>query len=421
MEKLLKDVLERILPTEKEKHAIFTQVTRIENIGREIMPEGVKIVLVGSLAKKTWLRASKDIDLFFLFEPGFDLEDTLPLLHKIADKLEGERELLYAQHPYLHLHIQPEDEFYEVDLVPGYNVPPDQIISAVDRSPYHTEFVKANLASTDEARLLKKFLKGIGCYGADMAFEGFSGYLCELLVIKFGSFLGVLKAASGWKPPVKLEGLVEHSSKTQFRSALVLRDPVDPERNVAAAVSRKMLNQFIRASKEFLEEPSEKFFFRESFPDIELKERDEIITVKVEGDDVSKEIFVSQVRALMHSCVKSLNRYGFLVERYELFGDSFALILKNRTLPEEEIHQGPPCNMKSHCEKFKEKWPDAFEEKGKLKVRRKREFTDAKKFLKTFFSKNLPNHIKSVKIVEPKGDLRRRVALFVENIPSWRY
>jgi len=43
---------------------------------------------------------------------------------------------------------------------------------------------------------LKQFMKGIGVYGSELRRRGFSGYLTELLVINYGSFLGVLKEAS---------------------------------------------------------------------------------------------------------------------------------------------------------------------------------------------------------------------------------
>ncbi len=425
MEKLLEGVLERIVPSEEEEHAIFTQATRLQRIGEKVMPKSVKAVLVGSLAKGTWLRNKADIDLFFLFQPFFPLEEAMPLLHKVADELEGERELLYAQHPYLHVHFRDTlggEKIYEADLVPAYDVPPDKIRSAVDRSPYHTEFVRENLASPDDARLLKQFCSGIGVYGADMVHQGFSGYLCELLVIRFGSFRDAVEEAAAWEVPQKVEGLVEHSSKMEFGEPLVLRDPVDPDRNVAAAVSEKTLKKFIKACKAFVKKPTEKFFFKESLPDIPLESMEGLLVVKVKADEATEDIIASQTRSLMLWTVGQLNCQGFQVERYELFEEAFAVIVKNEKLPEEEIHEGPPLKLEEHCEKFMEKWPDAYEENGKLKVVRKREFTDARSFLEAVLPKHLPNHVQDVEVVKkPRGKLKKRVAVFVEGIPSWRF
>ena len=39
-----------------------------------------------------------------------------------------------------------------------------------------------------EVRILKKFFLHIGVYGAEIAKEGFSGYVSEVLISYFGSF-----------------------------------------------------------------------------------------------------------------------------------------------------------------------------------------------------------------------------------------
>ena len=409
MEKLLKSVLARITPDEKEKSAVMGKVTLIETIARRLLPKGTKMMLVGSLAKDTWLKGSTDIDMFFLFEPDFDLESAMPLLHKIADELHGEKELLYAQHPYIHVHF----DGYEADLVPAYDVPSTDIKSAVDRTPYHVEFVKENLVTTDEVLLLKQFAKGVGVYGADMVHEGFSGYLCELLVIKYGSFAETLKSAEKWSVPMKLEDV-------DMEGALVMSDPVDPNRNVAAAVSEETLKKFIRAAKEFLKEPSEKFFFRAETPEVGFGKMDNLFVVELEHDKATEDIVASQERCLMLGVVEKLNEYGFRVERYERFPGAFALLMHAIEVPAEYVHNGPPLTLKENAEKFREKWPKAYEEDGRLKVKAKRQFTKAKDYL-THLLKDLPNHIRSAKIAEPEGKLKKEVGVFVRDIPSWRF
>ncbi|MBS7613865.1 hypothetical protein KEJ48_06465, partial [Candidatus Bathyarchaeota archaeon] len=41
-----------------------------------------------------------------------------------------------------------------------------------------------------------KFAKGIGVYGADIKTGGFSGYLCELLIVSYGDFIKTVESAS---------------------------------------------------------------------------------------------------------------------------------------------------------------------------------------------------------------------------------
>ena len=57
---------------------------------------------------------------------------------------------------------------------------------AADKSPFHTEYVtnKLDEEKRDQVRLLKKFLKSLGIYGAEIAKNGFSGYVTEVLILK---------------------------------------------------------------------------------------------------------------------------------------------------------------------------------------------------------------------------------------------
>ena len=100
----------------------------------------------------------------------------------------------------------------------------------------------------DDVLLLKQFMKGIGVYGSELKVGGFSGYLAELLVLCYGSFAGVLQAA------IRLEAGNVHrpgraSGKKTHDEPLVVVDPVDPNRNVAAALTLDKMFQFAAASR----------------------------------------------------------------------------------------------------------------------------------------------------------------------------
>ena len=90
----------------------------------------------------------------------------------------------------------------QLRLYPCYKIEDaSQKLSAVDRTPLHTKYVKENLKENQKSdvRLFKQFLRGISCYGAEAEIEGFSGYLCEILVIKYKNFKGLIENASKWK------------------------------------------------------------------------------------------------------------------------------------------------------------------------------------------------------------------------------
>ena len=92
----------------------------------------------------------------------------------------------YAEHPYIRGYYKN----YKIEIVPCYKIEKaSQKLSAVDRTPLHTQFIKENLKENQkkEVRLLKQFLIGIDWYGAEADVEGFSGYLCEILILTFKS------------------------------------------------------------------------------------------------------------------------------------------------------------------------------------------------------------------------------------------
>ncbi len=125
----------------------------------------------------------------------------------------------------------------DVDLVPCYHVDSaTRIQSAVDRTPFHTRYITDRINGLiDDVLLLKQFTKAGGIYGSDQMTEGFSGYLCELLILYYGGFTPLIRAAATWRPGLVID--IENHVAKKFDEPLVVIDPVDPKRNVAAAVS----------------------------------------------------------------------------------------------------------------------------------------------------------------------------------------
>ena len=154
-----------------------------------------------------------------------------------------------------------------VNIVPCFKVKVGKWISATDRTPFHTDYIKSYLDDNlvKEVRLLKRFMKGINVYGAEIKVGGFSGYLCELLVLNYGSFLNVLSSVSNWKKRtiIDYEGHYKGNNKIKekFVEPLIIVDPVDKERNVAAAVRKERYNDFVAASRAFLKSPHLNFFY----------------------------------------------------------------------------------------------------------------------------------------------------------------
>jgi len=332
MGEVLNEVLKRVKPDEEERAFVKTLMDELREITEETAGElnlSVKPYFVGSLAKDTYLAGDHDVDLFLAFPLETPLrtlrERGLKLGRAIAEKLDS-YEVAYAEHPY----VRASYKGISVDLVPCYDVKSwRDVRTAVDRSILHTRWVNENVEGrNDEVRLLKRFLKGIQVYGSEVYVRGFSGYLAELLIIEYGSFLDVLERADILRkgvidPANWLDEEPELARRTVIREReedkpLVVIDPVDPRRNVAANLSWEKYGRFYYKSLEFLKRPSIDFFFLRqrhygNYID-ELRERGTtLVTLIVDVVDVVDDVLIPQLERSARGFERVLTREGFNV------------------------------------------------------------------------------------------------------------
>jgi tRNA nucleotidyltransferase (CCA-adding enzyme) len=236
----------------------------------------------------------------------------------------------------------------------------------------HTGFVVDRLSTEgrDEVRILKRFMKGVGVYGAEVRVGGFSGYLCELLVIALGSFEGVLKAAAGWRggdivDPVG--GTDPEDLRKRFESPLIVPDPVDPMRNVASAVSETRFWEFSAAARAFLEGARWAFFYHEVV-DVDvggLLERvrghgfELVFLIVGDGDAEVPDVLWGQLYKSERALVAALGEAGFAVVRSGVWSDEasshvFVFELESVTLPVSVRRMGPPVRMLEGVRRFLE-------------------------------------------------------------------
>jgi len=370
-ERILDEVLSRVRPSEDEKKRVERVVQHTIKKINEIATEmGVRCtpLLVGSVAKGTWLR-NPDIDIFMMFPVDVSREDLERTGLEIGKRVAPAWEERYAEHPYVHTKIDD----LEMDIVPCYEVKsPDQKMSAVDRTPWHTEFVRKNLKpeQRDEVLLLKQFMKGIGVYGAEAKVEGFSGYVTELLIIKYGCFTGVLDAGARWRRRVRLS--IEPCPRevfSKFDAPMVFIDPVDSTRNVTAALSLESLATFIHASREASKNMKLEFFFpraREKPDPVKIREGalsrgTHIFGIRMKRPDIVDDILYPQVKKCLLTIQTAIQREGAEVLRIKHFckpGWILILIEVDRErLSNVFPHPGPPV-WHENAETFLKKWRD---------------------------------------------------------------
>ena len=364
--------LELIVPDEEETKRVGGLRLRIEReLTERLRDAGFRAVaeVHGSVARGTWLAGERDLDVFIVLDGGHGREALPGVLGLVKDYAgEGWVEA-YAEHPYL----MAEVDGFNVEFVPCFRVDPRKgLISSTDRTPLHTEFVRGRLTPRmlDEVRLLKRFMKGVGVYGAEVRVGGFSGYLCELLVIHLGSFEGVLEKAAEWKRGEVLDpvGVMDPAIlRERFGEPLIVPDPVDPERNVASAVSETSFWTMTAAARAFLKEPKRIFFYPDDRPveasrllgEIRVRESSLLFVVVGDGDVEVPDVLWGQLYKSERAISGFLSDSDFRVMRSGVWSDEasrhvFVFELEAAVLPGAALRMGPPVEMEENGRRFVE-------------------------------------------------------------------
>ncbi len=426
---VLNEVLARVTPSEEEKKKELELAKKIIKRIKAIEGKHVSVILCGSVARDTHLRNEKDLDIFVLFDESLSREEFEKEGLRIGKAVFKGHEhwMEYSEHPY----IKGIIEGFEVEIVPSYKVKKaSKLKSSVDRSPFHARFLKRHLKEEHkkEVRLLKAFIKGIKCYGADIANEGFSGYLVELLILKYGSFIECIKNASKWKPGTKIALKDSHLKKCKCSAPLVFPDPTDPKRNVASALSLEQFARFVVACRAFLAKPSLEFFFPKKTKPMrleklkkELRERSVIAIELPKKEKVAKDIIYGQLKRFKSFLENELEKLGFKVFNIKIFEleKSFCYFveLENAKLSEFSKVLGPPVfderNFKAFIERHSKAIAGPWIENERVVVlerRKLREANDAIRKLVKFIASNgkmpLKALLKKAKVLEGKEIIR---------------
>jgi tRNA nucleotidyltransferase (CCA-adding enzyme) len=392
-----KTVLDKIKPGKKEEDEMKSFTDKLMKASSKIS-KTAKPLLCGSIEKGTWLSEKNEVDLFLLFKPSLSKKELekkgLELAKKIVKAMKGKYVIAYAEHPYLRGTIGK----YQVDVVPCYEIAnPERIKSAVDRTPHHVKFVKANLKNPDDVRLLKQFCKANKCYGADLKTQGFSGYICELLIIKYGNFLNLVKEAAKWRAghAISFDGEVK-----KFKTPLIVIDPVDRNRNVGAALSAESFYRFVKACNDFIKKPNKDFFFMQEFKPYSIKElKKEFIKrgtrwylISFERPDVLDDILYPQLRRCIKAVDKLLEQNGFKILRSDFYCNKECILvfeMETWQVPKIMKNVGPDIYSK-HAEQFLKHYKEnkVFIEGENWVVEAEREFTTMLHFLKDLLRKS---------------------------------
>ncbi|MDY6965562.1 MAG: CCA tRNA nucleotidyltransferase [Halobacteriota archaeon] len=366
IETVTSEVLKNVKPSEEEKvelKALAKDV--IESVDKAASDLNVDAfgMLVGSTARDTWISGEKDIDVFIMLPTAMSREELESAGLTIAKNCAPEYEERYAEHPY----IRAKFGGYDVDIVPCFRVEdPSEIRSAVDRTPFHNEYIKREIRGLeDEVLLLKQFMRGVGVYGAELKIHGFSGYLCELLILKYRSFSDVVKSSSDWKFGETID--IKGTGTYEGDDPLIVIDPVDPNRNVAAAVSLDSYSRFIDASRSFMCGPDISYFFpppvspisKEDLARVIEERGTELIAIVLDVPDMVDDLLFPQLYKAERSVLGLLKRLDFCVFNSGVWAEGLKAVIllemEVSELPKIKKILGPPVTLKDRGENFKKK------------------------------------------------------------------
>ena len=410
---VLQGVLKEVTPTEQEKQMTGAILEKVRTATDEVLkPFGFSHIVAGSFVRDTWMPDKKEFDVFIMFPKRHSREklekDGLEIGKDIVKRLRGKHRIAFAEHPYVRASV----DGYEIDIVPCYKVDSAlRIKSAVDRTPFHNEWLSRHLFPKfiPEIRLLKRFCKGRSLYGSDTKTLGFSGYLCELLIINSRNFRALLESAAKWEPGkvlINLEGFpgfddTDYLHKKFPRQPLIVIDPVDPGRNVAASVSPESFMRFVFACREFLKKPSRDFFFEKPFRADPARLESEMLGrnsrflgFSFKPPDIIPDILWPQLRRTGKRVRDMLADSDFVVVSSDVWtndADKCVIFfeLEAGSLPKYRKITGPSVFSKKHTGEFITKYKD----RGRIWIENefwvaevRREFQEARPKLKEILS-----------------------------------
>ena len=369
---MLEKIKKQVTLSQEEDSAIKSTIKEFNSKIGPVLSENkieANIFVGGSVGKGSNLPGLHDIDIFVRFKEDGEISEMLQTVlescFKKIVRLKGSRD-----------YFKVDLNGFEIEVVPVlYITRSNQAKNITDHSPFHVNWSKRKSTNlVEDVKISKQFFRGIGAYGAESWIGGFSGHVIEILTVNYGGFKKLLTAISKWgdtafadvEKHYSNEKLARASiSESKQNSPLLVIDPVDKERNAAAAVTKEKYD-FLRAEVEsFLKKPKLNSFE-------ELVITDEDIKKLVKKNKLYLFSAKPESPKLDASGAKMLNHYKkilrmFTENNFELIDSGFFwdkkndgliwFILNPKELSKKHILKGPPTYESSlNIMKFKEKY-----------------------------------------------------------------
>lgn len=415
-----REVLRRITPSQVLPAIVSKTLQKLQ---AQIDHDQVlaSVVLGGSTAKGTYLAGDHDIDVFVRFDRQYDSSKISGLLGALLQKCFKDVTLVHGSRDYFHL-LEGKFTF---EFVPVLRVDSwEEAENVTDMSPLHVAYVREKILAkpslSDDIRLTKQFCKAAKVYGAESYIGGFSGHVIDLLIIYYGGFHALLRAASQWSarvvidPERRLDDPLTQMQEVKLQSPLVIVDPVQHDRNSAAAVTAPALARFRQKAAAYLcaSQSDQKTFFHivpldpgdiaQAYPDSRIIV---VILSPVPGKrDVSGAKCAKVYEFLLRESIES----GFypLESQWEFSqtGALLVFVFAKDLLSDLVEHVGPPVHRTDDVRRFSDAHETVLSRDGRAVAIEKRAFRDPLKFIKFCCTKSyVLERVKSAKVKEWKS------------------
>jgi len=410
---ILDDVLKEIQPDKNYEKEIFEKLNSIiKKINQN--QKNIKAVLGGSGAKGTWLKTF-DADIFVLFDYSKfkDKSDKLSdILEKILKKKFKNVTRLHGSRDY----FQIRQNNFTFEIIPILKIQKsEQSRNITDVSPLHSRWVLRHKKVINDMKLTKQFCQSQNIYGAESYIRGFSGYVCEILTVYYGSFVNLIRNAAKWPNKLVIDIEKYYKGKDVFKivntskliSPLVVIDPVQKDRNAAAALSTEKFEGFKKVAKDFLYNPSKEFFVKQDTKSLflKLKSKDKkaiILTVSPLSGKI--DVVGSKLLKIYEFLSQQAQKHDLKIIKSDWEWDKksdanfYFLFGKGKLSANIEI-EGPPISIKQHAEQFKKRHKKTFIKKGRLYAIGRREFLNPEDFFRNFIQREyIRENCRSVQI-----------------------
>jgi tRNA nucleotidyltransferase (CCA-adding enzyme) len=385
---VLKEVLEKINPSEEDLKFIKETLEEFkEKIERRIKEKKIDadVFVGGSFAKGTLIKKKDyDIDIFIRFDIKYRNENLSSITKNLLKNLDYS--VIHGSRDYFRISIR-KDIFFEV--VPVLEIKnPKEAQNITDLSYFHVKYIKQKISDkiSDDIKLAKVFCHANNSYGAESYINGFSGYALELLIHYYKSFSRFIETVARMKSREIIDIDKLHKDKrmvmldinsAKLKSPIILIDPTYRQRNALAALSEETFLKFQKVCKDFLKNPSEKFFEtkRIDFEKIEKdakKKKYEFVSLMIKTNRQEGDIAGSKLLKFHRHFSWEMNRFfeiknsGFEYDDKKSAKSFFAV--KSR---KEILIRGPEKENLDNVMSFKKEHKNTFIKSGMVFAREK--------------------------------------------------